>query len=153
MKFLGPYIRHNPRMAAAMAFGAVTMVVQHFLWVSPARMSGFALALTVTAALAHAIAGAITGPRLVVSTQTPSQAGLLGAGTSLLALLLFTFPFTFFIIARDVRSTGAPSYVAFPFLVTVFAFLGDGWALLVTSMITGWALHCIARRNASDCFP
>jgi hypothetical protein len=146
MKPLGSYIRQSPRTAGALAFGTVTMAVQYFAWLPNARMSGLAPALTIAAGLAHALAGAITGPRLVdgTRTRTPSQAGLLGAGTSLLALMLFAPLFTAFLFATDIHPAGPLSYVAFPFLIAVFAFLGDGWALFLVSIGVGWALYRVA---------
>jgi len=146
MKPLGSYIRQSPRTAGPLAFGAVTLAVQHFAWLPDARMSGLTPALTIAAGLAHALAGALTGPRLVdgTRTRTPSQAGLLGAGTSLLALMLFAPLFTVFLFATDIRPAGPLSYVALPLLIAVFAFLGDGWALLVVSIGVGWALYRVA---------
>jgi hypothetical protein len=152
MKLFGSYIRHSPRMAGALAFGVVTLAVQHFLWVSDARMSGLAPALTVLAALVHAIAGAITGPRLMdrARTRTASQAGLLGAGTSLLALMLFAPLFTAFLFATDIHSARPLSYIAFPFLIAMVAFLGDGWALLLASIVIGWALYRVTGCHPTD---
>jgi hypothetical protein len=146
MKPLGTYIRKSPRTASAIAFGAVTLAVQYFAWVPDVRMSGLVPVLTIAAGLVHALAGAITGPRLVdgTRTRTPWQAGLLGAGTSLLALMLFAPLYTLFLFATDLHPAGPLSYVAFPFLVAVFAFLGDGWALLLVSIGIGWALHRVA---------
>jgi hypothetical protein len=155
MKLFGSYIRQNPRTAGALAFGTVTLAVQHFLWVPDARMSGLAPALTVLAALVHAVAGAITGPRLVdrVRTRTPSQAGLLGAGTSLLALMLFAPLFTAFLFATDIHSAGTLSYIALPFLIAAFAFLGDGWALFLVSIVIGWALYRVTGGHPADWAP
>jgi hypothetical protein len=141
MKPLGSYIRRSPRIAGALAFGTATLVVQHFAWLPDARMSGLTPYLTLAAGLAHALAGAITGPRLVNRAGTPSQAALLGAGTSLLALLLFAPLFTAFLFTTDIHAASPLSYVALPLLVAVFAFLADGWALLVVSIGVGWALH------------
>jgi hypothetical protein len=145
-QLLGSYIRRGPRTAGALAFGAVTLVVQYFAWLPNARMSGLAPALTVAVAVSHAIAGAITGPRLVdrTRTRTPSQAGLLGACTSLLALMLFALLFTVFLFATDIHPAGPLSYVVFPLLVAVFAFLGDTWALFLVSIGVGWALYRVA---------
>ena len=66
-------------------FGAVTLAAQYFVWVPDARMSGLAPVLSIAVGLLQAAAGAITGPRLVDATRTPTplRAGLLGAGTSL----------------------------------------------------------------------
>jgi hypothetical protein len=146
MKPFGLFIRHSPRTASALAFGIVTLAVQHFAWLPHARVSGLAPALTIAAGLAHAVAGAITGPRLMdgIRTRTPSQAGLLGAGTSLLALMLFAPLFTVFLFATGLHPAGALSYVVLPFLVAVFALLADGWALILVSMGVGWALYRIA---------
>ena len=146
---LGLYIRQCPRVAGALAFGLMTLVAQHFTWLPHARTSG--LPLTIAAGLAHAIAGAITGPRLVDGrrTRTPSQAVLLGAGTSLFALAIFAPLFAVFLFATDIHPAGPLSYVALPLLIAVFAFLGDGWALFVVSIGVGWALYRTAACRAT----
>ena len=151
MQRLGSYIRHRPRSASAVAFGVVTLAVQHFAWLHDARMSGLAPALTIAVGLLHAVAGAMTGPRLVdgTRTRTPSQAGLLGAKTSLIALLLFAPLYTVFMFARDLHPAGLLSVVSLPFFVAVFAFLADGWALLVVSIGVGWALYRVAADPAT----
>lgn len=146
MKPFGSYIRRSPRTAGALAFGTVTLAAQHFAWSPDTRISGLTPYLTIAAGLAHAFAGAIIGPRLVERTRTraPSQAALLGAGTSLLALLLFAPFFTVFLFATDIHPTSLLSYVALPLLSAVFALLADGWALLVVSIGVGWALYRVA---------
>ena len=151
MKPLGSYIRRRPRTASSLAFGIVTLVVQYFAWLPDARTSGLTPALTIAAALCHAFAGAITGPRFVdgIRTRTPSQAGLLGAGTSLIALMLFAPLFTVYLFATDIHPAGGLSYVVLPFLVAVFALLADGWALLVVSSGVGWVLYRIASDRAT----
>jgi hypothetical protein len=129
----------------------VILVVQHFAWLTDARMSGLIPYLTIAAGLTHALAGAITGPRLMdgTRTRTPSQAALLGAGTSLLALMLFAPIFTVFLFATDIYRAGTLSYAALPLLIAVFAFLADGWALLVVSTGIGLALHRVATQQAT----
>ena len=89
------------------------------------------------------MAGVITGRRLLdgARTTTPWQAGLVGAGTSLLALILFAPPFAVFLFATDVHPAAPVSYVAIPVLIAVFAFLGDFWVLLIVSIGVGWALY------------
>ena len=146
---LGAYIRQSPRAAGALAFGSLTLVVQHFVWYPDARMSGLAPVLTLMVALCHAIAGAMTGPRLVdgIRTSTASRAALLGAATSLLALVLFAFLFSAYMLATDIRPVGALSYVTFPLWTALFAFLADGWALCLVSMGVGWALNRLAVRH------
>lgn len=144
-------VKRSPRAAGAMAFGGLTLGVQHFAWYHDARMSGIAPVLTVTVALCHAIAGALTGPRLVDSTRTStaSRAALVGAATSLLALGLFAFVFTVYLFATDVHPVGTLSYVIFPLLTALFAFLADGWALFLVSTGVGWALYRIAYRSGT----
>jgi hypothetical protein len=146
MRRLGFYIRRNPRITSALAFGVVTLAVQYFAWLPNARMSGLAPVLTLVAGLLHAAAGAITGPRLMDAsrTRTPSQAALLGAGTSLLALMLFAPLYTVYMFATDIHPAAPLSYVATPFLIAVFAFLGDGWALFLVSAGVGWAVYRVA---------
>jgi len=145
MEPLGFYIRQRPRTAAAIAFGGVTMAVTHFSWLPHARMSGLAPALTIAAGGAHALAGAITGRRLLdgTRTQTSLQAGLLGAATSLLAVVLFAPAFTLF-LSRDAHPPNPLSYLALTMFTAVFSFLGAGWALLAVSVVVGWGLHRIA---------
>ena len=142
MPDLGDFIRQRPRAAAALAFGGVTAIVTHLAWMPGARLSGAAPALTLAAGLAHAIAGAVIGPRLVdgARTRTASQACLLGAGTSLLAVAVLAPPFALWISATNAGSQGILSYVVFTVLVGLFSFLGAGWALLLASIAVAWSL-------------
>ena len=71
MEPLGSYITRWPRTVAALAFGSITMVVTHLAWVPNAGMS--AMALTIAAGVAHALAGAITGRRLLDGTRTQTS--------------------------------------------------------------------------------
>lgn len=145
---LAAYIRQSPRAAGALAFGGLALVVQHFLWTPDARMNGLAPVLTLTVALCHAIVGSMTAPRLVdgARTSTASRAAMLGAITSLLALSLFAFVFSAYLIATDIRPIGALSYVTLPIWAALFAFLGDGWALCLVSIGIGCALYYLAAR-------
>jgi len=144
MEPLGSYIRRWPRTAAALAFGCITMIVTHFAWIPSARMS--AMALTIAAGVAHALAGAITGRRLLdtTRTQTSPQAALIGALTSLLAVALFSSAFVIFLRATDVRPSTALSYLLLTVLTGVFSFLGAGWALLLVSAGVGLSLYRLA---------
>jgi hypothetical protein len=148
---LSACIRKNPGTAGAMAFGASTLGVQYFAWYPDARMSGMAHALTVTVALCHAIVGALTAPRLLdcTRTSTASRAALIGAETSFLALGLFAFVFTVYLVVRDVHLVGVLSYVIFLLLTALFAYLADGWMLLLVSTGIGWALYRIAYRSGT----
>lgn len=142
------YIRQSPRAAGALAFGGLTLLVQHFVWVPDARMEGLAPVLTLTVALCHAIVGAITGPRLVdgARTSTASRAAMLGAITSLLAISLFALLFSAYLVATDIRPEGAMSYITLPIWAILFAFLGDGWVLCLVSIGVGLALYYLAAR-------
>jgi hypothetical protein len=144
MEPLGSYITRWPRAAAALAFGSITMVVTHFAWVPSARTS--AMALTIAAGAAHAVAGSIMGRRLLdgTRTQTSLQAALIGAVTSLLAVALFSPAFVIFLRATDVRPSNALSYLLLTVLTGVFSFLGAGWALLLVSAGVGWGLYRLA---------
>lgn len=143
MQALGTYIARRPRTAAAIAFGGVTAAITHFAWFPEARMHGAAPALTIAAGLAHAVAGAITGPRLVdkTRTRTPAQACLLGAGTSLLALVLLAPLIAGWVSSDNVRPEGVLAYLGLTLLVGLFSFLAAGWALLLASLVVGWGLY------------
>lgn len=151
LKRLGSHLRQRPRSTCALVFGTVALVVQHFIWVSSSRTNGLAPVLTMAVGLLHAVAGAITAPRLLdaTRTRTPSQAGLLGAATSLVALLMFAPLYTVFMIARDLHPVGVLSYISLPFFVALFAFLADGWMLLVVSIGVGWGLYRVAAGQAT----
>ncbi|HEY6905051.1 MAG TPA: hypothetical protein VI216_12145 [Candidatus Acidoferrales bacterium] len=144
MEPFGSYIRRWPRTAAALAFGSLTMVVTYLAWIPSARMSE--MALTVAAGVAHALAGAITGRRLLDATRTQSsvQAGFVGALTSLLAVALFSPAFVILLRATDVRPSNASSYLLLTVLTGVFSFVGAGWALLLVSAGVGWGLYRLA---------
>jgi drug/metabolite transporter (DMT)-like permease len=144
MEPLGSYIGRWPRTAAALAFGSMTIVVTHLAWIPNARMSG--MALTIAAGVAHALAGAVTGRRLLDGTRTKTslQAALVGAVTSLLAVAIFSPAFVVFLRTTDVRPSNALSYLLLAVLTSVFSFLGAGWALLLASAGVGWGLYRLA---------
>lgn len=122
------------------------MFVTHFAWVPEARLSGLVPLLTIGAGVAHGIAGAVTGRRLVDSTRTPTwaHAGVLGAVTSLLALVLFAPPFTLY-VTRGLHLMSPWSYVWLTLWTGLFSFLGAGWALLLVSAGVGWAIHRVVQ--------
>lgn len=122
------------------------MAVMHLAWRPDARGVGLTPALTLAAGLAHAFAGVITGPRLLDGTRTRSvwHAGLIGAGTSALALVLFAPLFAAFLFATDIHAVNVFSYVALPLFIALFAFMAAGWALLLVSAGVGCALYRIA---------
>jgi len=140
------FLRERPRSAAALAFGLSTATLTHFAWYADARMTGMIPVLTVGAGLAHAVAGAVTGRRLIDATRTPTaaHAGLLGAATSLLAVALFAPVFAVYLSAENVQPSGVLQYLALTFFTGLFAFLGAGWALLLVSVGVAWGLHRLA---------
>ena len=146
MGTLSDFARRQPRLSAAVAFGSVTALVTHFSWVPDARMSGAAPILTLAAGGAHAVAGAITGRRLLdrTHTRTGTAACVLGAATSLLAAVILAPPLAAWVSTGNARPEGVLSHLALTALVGVFSFLGAGWALLVASAGVGWALHRLA---------
>lgn len=131
---------------AALTFGTLTAATTHFAWLPDARLSGAAPGLTVAAGLVHAMAGALTGARLLDTTRTKTalQACLLGAGTSLLAVLLLAPALALWISAEQPRPTGASPFLLMTVFVGLFSFLAAGWALLLVSAGIGWGLHRVA---------
>jgi hypothetical protein len=146
MQAIGQFFRRRPRWAAALAFGIPTAALTHVAWYPDARTNGIAPALTLGAGLAHAFAGAITGPRLVDSARTPTSAhaALLGAATSLLAVMIFAPVFAAYSSASGLRLPTPTGYLALSLFTGLFAFMAVGWALLVLSVAVGWALHRVA---------
>ena len=149
MKTLASCIRACPRTTAALAFGTVTAAITHIAWIPSARLSGGIPLLTLSAGLAHAIAGAILGRRLLDEARTPTalQAGMVGACISLLAVLLFSPVFAF--IVTDAHSTSAASYLMMTAMTGIFSFLGAGWALLLASAALGAGLQRAAATRTS----
>lgn len=143
MEPLRRIVQRRPRLAAACAFGASTALLTHFAWYPQARMSGMIPALTLAAGLAHALGGAITGPRLVdrSRTRTALQAVVLGAGTSLIALALFAPAMAAYVSATGGSQSGPLGYVVLTLFTGLFAFLGAGWALLLLSAAVGLGLY------------
>ncbi len=142
MAILGTYIRNRPRTSAALAFGVLTAALTHFAWFPIARMKGAAPALTLAVGVAHALAGIITGPRIVdrAHTRTPFHACLLGAVTSILATLLLAPPFALWVSATSAGPPSTLSYVVMTALIGLFSFLAVGWAHFLLSIGIGWSL-------------
>ena len=142
MLALSTILQQRPRLSAALAFGLPTTALTHFAWHSDARWSGAVPAITLGAGLAHALAGALTGSRLLdpARTRTGAQAALLGAATSLLAMLFFAPALAWYVAASNTASN-VGSFVALTFFTGFFAFLAAGWALLLLSVAVAWGLH------------
>jgi hypothetical protein len=119
--------------------------VAHFSWVAEARTNG--LILSVGAALAHFLAGAITGRRLLreVYAGTANRAGLLGAATSGLALGLFSIAFAAYIAGTEAGHESVLSHVMLTILIGVFSSLAVWWAFVVVSVCLAWGLFQASR--------
>jgi hypothetical protein len=136
-------LHRYPRFTAAVSFGLSTGLLTHFTWYPDARFSGSAPILTLAAGCAHAVSGAITGPRLLdpARTRTNRQAALTGAGTSLLALVLFAPAMAAWVSASGVPPRNPLTYVVLTVFTGLFAFLGAGWALLLACVVVALGLH------------
>ena len=154
MRPIGEFVRRSPRSAAGFAFGISTAALTHFAWYANARTNGMIPALTLGAGLAHAVAGAFTGPRLIDTerTRTPAQAGVLGAMTSLLAVGFFAPVMAWYVAVTNLQIS-VLGYAVITLFTALFAFLAAGWALLLVSMGVGLALHRVSRgalRNGDE---
>jgi hypothetical protein len=151
MQSIGTFIRQRPRSVAALAFGISTAALTHVAWYPDARMSGMVPALTLGAGLAHALAGAITGRRLVdrTRTHTSSHGALIGAGTSLLAVAFFAPAMAMYVSASNAHPLSVLGYVMLTLFTGLFAFLAAGWALLLLSAGVGWGLYRLAASAAT----
>jgi hypothetical protein len=135
--------RRHSRISAFIAFGSTTALVAYFAWVPSARTSVGVIYLTVSAGLAHAVAGAIVGPSLVDPEGTPSDkaAVLRGAGASLLALAFFSIAFSGYLLLTEDWTLTSASAFGLPVYTAVFAFFALGWALLMVSAFVGWGIY------------
>ena len=135
---------------AALVFGFATAGLIHFAWYPAARMNGMIPALTMGVGLAHAVAAAFTGARLIdpARTRTSSHAALLGAGTSIFALAMFTPALAIYVSSSNVGDLSVLAFAALTFFTGFFAFLAAGWALLLLSVALAWGLYRIAAAAA-----
>jgi len=147
MNAFGLIMRKRPRIAAALLFGTPIMAVTHFAWTRDTRTSGWAPALTFAVGVVHALAGAITGKRLVdmERTKTYFGASVLGAVTSLIAQVLFAPVFSLWVFATNARPESTSSFLAMTVLITLFSFLAIGWAFLLISAAIGCVLYRLAK--------
>ena len=151
-QLLGTYAARYPRSVCALTFGGITTVGMYLSWVPAARTSGMAFAFTVAAGLSHAVAGSITGPRLLdgARTRSPFQAATVGAVTSLMALALFSPVCAVILYATGVHPTGLVSYLSLPVMIAFFGFLAGGWALLLLSIGAACALYGMTHLSSGD---
>lgn len=137
------FLRERPRLAPALCFGLATGVLTHFAWIPSARFNGQIPAVTLLAGLTHAVSGALTGPRLIDAsrTRTSSQAALVGARTSLLALAFFAPAMAAFVSVGLAPPRTPVAYLSLTLLTGVFAFLAAGWALLLVCVGVAVGVH------------
>lgn len=132
------FVGRNPRLACAISlgFGATSLV---YLSLVPGVGGLNGNLFAVAAGLTHALAGSITGRRIVYPNKLPKlpHAALRGAGTSLLALLFFSLGLAGKIYQPQF---GDRHPVVLVFFTFSFAFLGAGWALVILSMGIGCGL-------------
>ncbi len=140
---LAGVIRRWPRVTAALLFGTTTTASVHFFWYPSARMNGAVPALTLGIGIAHALAAAVAGTRLVDTKRTPTfgHAALLGAATSLLAFILFAPALAWWVSESDHGHSGILGFAALMFLTGFFSFLAVGWALLLISVLIALGIH------------
>lgn len=140
---VGTLCRQHARSGASIAFGLPTALIAYWAWVPSARTSIGVIYLTVVAALAHAVAGAIVGPSLVDPARTPSDqvAVLRGAGASLLALAFFSIAFSGHLLLTGGWTLTFAAVFGLPLYTAFFAFLALGWALLLVSALVGWGIR------------
>ncbi len=153
MQLLPRLIARWPRIAPAIAFGLVATIAVHFAWHADARWRGSVPSLTLAGGVAHALAGAIVGPRLIDAARTTSawRALALGAVTSVLALAMFTPPFALWTLTpNSTVSGGSPSALGYVGLVGFFGFLAVGWFLVLLSAGVGYALNRLATARPHD---
>jgi hypothetical protein len=146
MPWFASLVAGRPRIASALAFGGSTAALTHIAWHADARWSGAIPLITLGAGLAHCVAGAITGPRLLDTsrTRTSARAAVVGAQTSLLALVFFAPGMAIYVSSSNASSTGALAFVGLTLLTGLFAFLAAGWGLLLLSAGVGVGLNWLA---------
>ncbi len=149
---LNLFARRRPRMTAAIAFGCTTAVVTHFSWFPVARMNGYIPVLTLATGLCHALAGLITGSRLIdrTRTRTSLQACLLGGVTSLLAMAFLAPPLALWVSSSNTQPESVLTHLYMTILVGLFSFLAVGRVLLLVSVFVGWVLYRITAPQTTN---
>jgi hypothetical protein len=146
MQKISEFIKKRPRFTSAITYVILTSLLVHFTWYSTARTKGMIPALTLGVGIAHAIAGAINGKRLINSKRTKSgaRAALLGATNSLIAFAIFSPVLAFYVSTSNAGKSNALEFVLLSILTGFFAFLAVGWALLLLSVTIAFGLYYIA---------
>jgi hypothetical protein len=147
-------VQRFPRTTSALMFGSLTGLATAAMWT--AGEAARHIPLTLGAAAAYAIAGALMGRRLVDAerTRTAAQAARVGLVAALIATMVFAAGLSVQIEAENARALGASAahtiVQGFAQLATgtmVFAFLGGGWALLLLSAAVAWGIHRVGARE------
>jgi hypothetical protein len=146
MQKISEFVRKRPRFTAAITYVILISLAVHFTWYSTSRMNGMVPALTLGIGIAHALAGAINGKRLIdlKRTKTTAHAMFLGAINSLFAFAIFSPAMAFYVSTSNAGKSNILQFVLLSILTGFFAFLAVGWALLLLSVAIAIGLHRIA---------
>jgi hypothetical protein len=77
-------------------------------------------------------------------TPTAARAAVVGAQTSLLALVFFAPAMAIYVSRSNASPTDALTFVSLTLLTGLFAFLAAGWGLLLVSAGVGAGLNWLA---------
>jgi hypothetical protein len=131
------------RLTLAASFAVAAGLIAQFSWVASARTGPVIPMLSLSMALAHALAAAAFAPR-IVRQPTVGRATAAGAATSAAALLLFT-PFFAAWVDRGHGATSAGSAFLFDLLVGFFMVLAGGWAFIIAGAALGSLAYRLSR--------
>jgi hypothetical protein len=143
------FVRHRPRVAAAVSFGVAgtALPALRLLPSVLSRRDGVAFVLYIAApGLAAALAGALAGGPLCdpARTRGSGRAVLRGAAVATLALVIFAPPFA---VLFAWGAPGRTSVVGMTVLVLTFSFVAVWWVVAPVGAGLGWLLHHLASRR------
>lgn len=135
-------LHRRPRLTVGLSLALATGLVTFVTWQPFADLRGAVPAITIGAGLAHGLAGALLARRLLDRGRTTSgaHAAVLGAVASVLAVLLFTPGFAWWVSHGGAPAKGESSFVALTVYLGLMSFFAGGWLLLFVSALVGWAL-------------
>jgi hypothetical protein len=139
-------VKDYPRLASAAVFALAGGLVAYASWLSPTKGPGDIPLLCAGVALAHAVAAAILGRRLIHDSRDIRGACATGATISAAALVAFTPWFAVWVSLDNVNPRGLIDDVLFTLLVGVATFLAGWWAIMLLSAMLGGALYAAASR-------
>jgi len=111
-------------------------------WQPVAHLEGAVPAITAGAGVAHGLAGALVGRRLLDHGRTRSalEAALLGALASVVAVLVFTPGFAWWVSHGSAHAPGQTSFLSLVITIGFFSYFAGGWLLLLVSALVAAAL-------------